>query len=335
MSETKEQGKIHVAAPTPDFANLQQCDGQLPSCSTCIAVYRTECSYDADGDHRRKGALKRDIQSLQQQNDALDVIVASLRSLPEQESIALLHSLRSDADADAIADSLRSNVRLPHSFAPQTLEADFAQQRISTPVSTPYGTPSLPPPLSRNHSGDSQNQGSSVTSAGEQPANWLRIPQDPDFIEHLLNLYHCWVHPFYAFVSWDHFVRDMGHGRTDFCSPMLVNAILAFSCHYSDRPMARTDPNDPSTAGDQFYAEAKHHADHLDQPSIPAVQALGIMSLRETSAGRDSNGYQLAGRCVRMALELGLHLSVLKNGMRPPEAEVRKVVFWAVFNLET
>ena len=99
--------------------------------------------------------------------------------------------------------------------------------------------------------------------------------------------------------------------------------------------MARTDLNNPSTAGDFYYAEARRLLDSSDKPSLTTVQALGIMSLREASAGRDSNGYQLAGRCVRMALEIGLHLSVVKDALRPAEAEMRNLVFWAVFNLET
>ncbi|EME38553.1 hypothetical protein DOTSEDRAFT_75913 [Dothistroma septosporum NZE10] len=336
VSETKGGKRRAVSsACIPCRKRKSKCDGQLPSCSTCIAVYRTECCYDADSDHRRKGALKRDIQSLQQQNDALDVIVASLRSLPEQESIALLHSLRGDSNPNALADSLRSNMRLPHSFAPQTLEADFTQQ-ASTPSSTTYERPNFPPPISREDSGDSTTFSiRSTATAVDDPAAWFRKPQDAEFVEHLLSLYHCWVQPFYCFISWDLFSQDMRRGRTDFCSAMLVNAVLSFACHYSDRSLARLDPNDSGTAGDQFYGEAKRLLDRSDKPSLPAVQALGIMALRETSAGRDSSGYQLAGRCARMALEIGLHLSVMKSGMRPNEAEARKVTFWSVFNLET
>ncbi|CAK4033896.1 Nitrogen assimilation transcription factor nit-4 [Lecanosticta acicola] len=327
------------SACIPCRKRKSKCDGQMPSCSTCIAVYRTECTYDADSDHRRKGALKRDIRSLQQQNSALDVIVASLKSLPENDSIALLHSLRGDANPDELAESLRSNVRLPASFAPQTLEADLAQSVTTQPsVANTYDNLAYRPvqPLSRHSSESSSYEPNTPsTISSEQPGSWFRTPQDPEFVEHLLDLYRCWVHPFYAFVSWDHFVHDMGRGKTDFCSAMLVNAILAFACHYSDRSQARVDPTDSGTAGDRYYAEAKRLLDMTETPSLTAVQALGIMGLRETSAGRDSNGYQLAGRCVRMALEMGLHLSVIKNGMRSPEAEVRKVSFWAVFNMET
>lgn len=260
------------------------------------------------------------------------MIVASLRSLPEAESIALLHSLRGDIIPNALAEQLRSNVRLPHSYAPQTLEADFAQQ-ITTPTSATFETPIFPPQPSRDNSGEDLSYASSLSN--EQTILWFRKPQDPEFVEHLLSLYQCWVHPFYAFVSWDLFLHDMGRGRTEYCSSLLVNAMLSFACHYSDRPLARTDPTNSDTAGDYFYAEAKHMLEQIDRPTLTTVQALGIMSLRETSAGRDSNGYQLAGRCVRMAIELGLHLSVVKNNVRSTEGEVQKLTFWAVFNLET
>lgn len=317
---------------------IWKCDGNVPSCSTCIAVYRTECSYDADSDHRRKGALKRDIQSLTAQNDSLEIILASLRSLPEHEAVSLLHSLRADADADAIANSLRSNVRLPHSFAPQTLEADFAQE-ITTPSVSTFEDEPFRASLSRADSGDSRflpHSQTSVTSAPtDKSQGWFLAHEDPDFVEHLLNLYYCWVHPFNGFVCWELFTKDRLRGGSDFCSSALVYAILALGCHYSDRPSARTDINNPSTAGELYFAEAKRLVDNVERPHLTTVQALGILSLREGSAGRDSQSYQLAGRCVRMALEMGLHLSVLKESMRTVDAEARKITFWAVFNMET
>lgn len=299
-------------------------------------MYRTECNYNADSDHRRKGVLKRDLQSLQQQNDALDVIVASLRSLPEDEAIGLLRSLRGDSNADVLAASLRTNVRLPHSYAPQTLEADFAQQ---IPQSDPTSSAIEGVPFNSASSREQSVDGGQLANGAGLPSNgsaiWFAVPQDAELVEHLLNLFFCWAHPFYHFFSRDHFLHDMGRGQTNYCSAILVNAVLAFACHYSDRPSARTEPCNPLTAGDSYFAEAIRLLNGTDKPSLTTVQALGIMSARECSHGRDSNGYQLAGRCLRMALELGLHLSVIGSGFRAAEAEVRKITFWAVFNLET
>ena len=89
------------------------------------------------------------------------------------------------------------------------------------------------------------------------------------------------------------------------------------------------------TAGDEFFAEARRQLDGMEQPSLTTVQALAIMSIREMSHGRESSGYHYAGRAVRMALELGLHLSVVSTGLQVAEIEVRKLTFWGVFCLET
>lgn len=115
---------------------------------------------------------------------------------------------------------------------------------------------------------------------------------------------------------------------------MLVNAVMAFACHYSDRPGARVDPCNSHTAGDEFFEEAKRLLDLDDRPSLTTVQALAIMSLRQASHGLDSSAYRLTGRCVRMTVELGLHLSVTMSELTTAEAEVRKITFWGVFNLE-
>ncbi|KAK5746384.1 hypothetical protein LTR17_000764 [Elasticomyces elasticus] len=307
-----------------------KCDGALPACSTCVAVYRTECSYDADSDHRRKGALKRDIQSLQQQNDALEVIVASLRSLPEDEAVSLLQNLRGESSFDVVAASLRTDVRLPHSYAPQTLEADFAQQMSQSTTVSGASTPANSFLIPQEAYTEEPQEALSLS-----PGTWFRQPQDAEFVEHLLNLHFSWVHPIYQSFPRELFLRDMGRGSTEYCSALLVNAVLALACHYSDRPAARTDPNNPSTAGDHFFQEARRLLYREERSCLTTVQALGVMATREVSQGRESNAYQYSGRCLRMAVELGLHLSVAGSEVRSAESEARKITFWAVFNLET
>lgn len=263
----------------------------------------------------------------------MDVIVASLRTLPEDEAVSLLHNLRSDTSPGQLAAVLRNNVKLPPSFASQTLEADFARQLSPSPSKSRLERKNHP--VSSTSSTDESASLSRTATPTEAPTVWFAAPQDAELVEHLLSLYFCWVHPFYQLFSRDHFLHDMGRGRTEFCSAMLVNALLSIACHYSDRPAARTIGGGSNTAGDHFFAEAKKELNTTEKPSLTVVQALGIMSIREASQGRDSNGYQYAGRCVRMALEMGLHLSVVGSAMRPPEAEVRRVTFWGVFNLET
>lgn len=74
-----------------------------------------------------------------------------------------------------------------------------------------------------------------------------------------------------------------------------------------------------------------------DSSNLTTVQALAIMGLREASCGRDSSGFQLAGRSMRMLIELGLHLSFGSAGdkLDPIEVEARKSTFWGCFVYDT
>lgn len=125
----------------------------------------------------------------------------------------------------------------------------------------------------------------------------------------MLALYFCWEYPVFATVSKEHFIPDFRKGCARYCSSLLVNALLALACHFSDHPSTRHDLNDHTTAGDAFYAEAselfKAESDHH---VLTTIQALGVMSIREASCGRISESNFLSAHAIRLAIEMGLHL---------------------------
>jgi hypothetical protein len=331
MSQTQEQGQSHshhvkLIGLLIDSI-VSQCDGGLPSCSTCMAVYRTDCSYDQDTDHRRKGALRKDIASLQNKNTALDVVINSLCALPEHEATALFHSLRRGERLDCLAETINAG----DTEKLRTLDTD-----LSGPTGTPGATFHTQAPSTRNESSRSPvdgkwNDAGSQSAVAESPSSWFRIPQDAEFVDHLLNLYFCWSHPFFCFFSKDHFLRDMSRGSTKYCSAMLVNAVLAVACQYSDRPAAR------ERAGDYFFGEAQRLAENIGAAELTSVQAIAVMAVREGSAGRDHISFRLIGRAVRLAMEMGLHLAETTAGetnLQSSEMSIRKLTFWGVFNCE-
>ncbi|KAI5236504.1 hypothetical protein E4T43_08601 [Aureobasidium subglaciale] len=317
--------KAVSSACIPCRKRKSKCDGGLPSCSTCLAVYRTDCSYDQDTDHRRKGALRKDIASLQNKNTALDVVINSLCALPEHEAIALFHSLRRGERLDSLAEAINAG----DTEKLRTLDTD-----LSGP--TPGATFHTQVPSTRNESSRSPvdgkwNDAGSQSAAAEGSSSWFRIPQDAEFVDHLLNLYFCWSHPFFCFFSKDHFLRDMSRGSTKYCSAMLVNAVLSVACQYSDRPAAR------ERAGDYFFSEAQRLSECIGASELTAVQAMAVMAVREGSAGRDHISFRLIGRAVRLAMEMGLHLADTTAGepnFRSSELDIRKLTFWGVFNCE-
>jgi hypothetical protein len=168
--------------------------------------------------------------------------------------------------------------------------------------------------------------------------SWTIVSSDIAFIEHLMALYFCWEYPTFASLSKEHFLEDFRTGESRRCSPLLVNALLALGCRFSDEPSARTDPSDRTTAGDHFFAEATRLLkDEEDCHILTTIQALGLMSIREASCGRSNESIYYSGQSIRLAVEMGLHLRLDHD--RPDEESetnhaVRSATFWGAFSLD-
>ncbi|KAM3549129.1 hypothetical protein MY1884_008879 [Beauveria asiatica] len=162
---------------------------------------------------------------------------------------------------------------------------------------------------------------------------WTSITSDVNLVHHLLALYFCWEYPTFASLSKEHFLRDFQDGRHRYCSPILINALLALGCRFSTQPKTREFPNDPYSSGDHFFKEALRLLNaETDQHSLTVIQALGIMSIREASCGRDSESWYYSGQSIRLAIEMGLHLS--REHADLDEMAVQSATFWGAFALD-
>jgi hypothetical protein len=142
--------------------------------------------------------------------------------------------------------------------------------------------------------GNALNTNPNTTDFGSSHVNF----EDQALEEHLLSLYWTWQHPFFRLFSKRLFLRDMEEARSakavtavrkKHFSPLLLNAILAHAAHSSDRPGVLSDPNDPATAGNRFFANSRRLLeDECENPSITTVQALALMGSREAGCGRDT-----------------------------------------------
>lgn len=162
---------------------------------------------------------------------------------------------------------------------------------------------------------------------------WTAITSDVRLVQHLLALYFCWEYPTFASLSKEHFLKDFKDGTRRYCSSILVNALLALGCRFSNQPNTRANSTDPATSGDHFFKESLRLF-HLetDHRSLTTIQALGIMSIREASCGRDSESWYYAGQSIRIALEMGLHMT---NGTgNDDDIAVRAATFWGAFALD-
>lgn len=226
------------------------------------------------------------------------------------------HSSRSNSHPDST-----SWVR---SGPPQTRVGSWVSDNLShlhRPSEGPYRgldqvlTPEMPPPSGL-------------------PTTWTEVSSDGGLVQHLLALYFCWEYPTFASLSKEHFLKDFHSGRPRYCSSILINALLALGCRFSTQPSTRANPDDPYSSGDHFFKEAlrlffledNHH-------SLTTIQALGIMSIREASCGRDSESWYYAGQSIRLAVEMGLH-RVSNDSGDSDEVAVQAATFWGAFALD-
>ena len=167
-----------------------------------------------------------------------------------------------------------------------------------------------------------------------RPRTWTTVTDDAFTVCHLLALYFCWEYPTFASLSKEHFLKDFATGNHRFCSPMLVNALLALACRFSSRPGTRANEADAHTSGDHYFQEALElFQKEKSRNHLTTIQALGIMAIREASCGRDGESWWYAGQSITLAIEMKLHE---KPGMGADkdESDVRAATFWGAFALD-
>lgn len=189
--------------------------------------------------------------------------------------------------------------------------------------------------------------GNEMLQQQEEPlTTWTTVTSDTEVIVHLINMYFTWHYPYFTTLSKSLFYRDFLLGkpfgtpkRTIYCSSLLVNAMLALGCHFTNSPAGWADPNDPSTKGDAFFAEAKRliiENDEYEKPKLTTIQALCLMSVREAGCGREAKGWVYSGMSFRMAQDMGLNLDAggmtnNRESMDEKEIDARRVTFWGCF----
>ncbi|KAL6917071.1 hypothetical protein FSST1_008566 [Fusarium sambucinum] len=317
-----------------------KCFGERPKCSDCINR-DLDCYYQAsDRDPR---VLERLYGEAQEKNTMYEQFCHLLRCLSERESNAILRRLRDDVDVARIIQQVTDGDLLvqakPITSNSQVKVTDSVKDRrgpLQSPILsyTKSMLPDhMPDGLPRFHGLDQVLFTSDNPEAKPPTEAWTTITNDINLVLHLLALYFCWEYPIFASLSKEHFLRDFRDGRHRYCSPLLVNALLALGCRFSTHSVTRANSKDSHSAGDQFFKESQRLFDQeTDHHSLTTIQALGIMSIREASCGRDSRSRYCAGQSIQLAFEMGLHHTPDKGDQ--DESAVQLATFWGAFSLE-
>jgi hypothetical protein len=150
---------------------------------------------------------------------------------------------------------------------------------------------------------------------------------------HLLDLFWRWQNSWHLLVPQASFLGDLHTGNMgQFCTHLLMRAILALASRYSDRTEVRTDPDDPNTAGAGFAADVNIMLEcEIKAPTICTIQATALYGLYVNSTDDESLAWLYAGTASRMAFSLGLHedcTKLVQTGVLSRQAADARDLTW-------
>lgn len=180
-----------------------------------------------------------------------------LRSRPETEVTEILHRIRAGASITDIVRHVRSGdlllqlaVRPERRYhyslgrvlnVPDFLRAASSQYTASLVYRKSFdpkwhwsSPPDLPPSaVDYGALYDAPFHVAQMVDAdidAAKPSRWTLVSSDDELLRDLLRSYFTHEYLFFPFFHKDSFLQDMIAGRRRFCSPLLVNAVLAASC---------------------------------------------------------------------------------------------------------
>ncbi|EWY81911.1 hypothetical protein FOYG_16117 [Fusarium oxysporum NRRL 32931] len=332
-----------------------RCDGERPVCLTCVRSGRSaECIYETEPAETRNQALKRKHNAADEENSNYHKLINFLRSSSAEDANDILDRLRGGARVDDLVQHVESgNLLLELSLAPQTQFRHSAGNvlnipdllrtannpyvtslvctiKFDSPSSTTYVLPTSEARALYNAPYSTARIVSSILDAC-RPSQWTTVSSNDDLLREILRCYFTSVYVFLPFFHKDYFLHDMMRGRQRFCSPLLVNSVLAAGCRACSRLPDRDQFWNPSLLQYKFLAEARRLRELCaDQSSITRIQADMVLHLEHGMNGQDKIGWSLCIAAVTSAHEMGL-FDNHPPGTSHAQKTVRTMTAWALF----
>ncbi|KAF3206936.1 hypothetical protein TWF106_000543 [Orbilia oligospora] len=166
---------------------------------------------------------------------------------------------------------------------------------------------------------------------------WTTITDDDELVSHLISSYIAWDAVAWNWFDVDIFLEGMVQKDFKYCTPLLVNCILALACHLSPRIPVRSDPHNPNSLGHRFIEEAIHlwHVE-CSQPKLTTIISGMLLCEVVSVNGKDHLGYMLFQSTVSLYHRL-FEQRESSGKLRRDEKMERALgtTVWGLFRLST
>ncbi|KAJ4077892.1 hypothetical protein NW769_015238, partial [Fusarium oxysporum] len=163
-------------------------------------------------------------------------------------------------------------------------------------------------------------------------SKWTCVTNDDQLVSELLNTYFLHQYTIYMGFHKDYFLKYLAKGRTQFCSSLLVNTLLAAACHASMRILDRAKFWSPQNLAYQFLAEARRLWEIQDgKSSLTAIQAAIVLNIIYDCDTMDKIGRSYLLQAVAMAHDLKLFQSSSDKAMSKKTQRARAFTAWCLY----
>jgi hypothetical protein len=204
--------------------------------------------------HREHSELKRKLDELQDSQSILNQIFQAIQSRPEAEAAAIFKRIREGADYESVMRHISAgDILLQLHVTPETRYRYVFPYRTQMPTSLQSPHNPYIQSLVYETAFMASDRQTSPSSADEKyraqylrpllaaeivdprldtikPSMWTNVCTDDDLMRVILRAYFLAEYHRFTFFHKDHFLEDMMRGSNQFCSPLLVNAVLALAC---------------------------------------------------------------------------------------------------------
>ncbi|CAN9446427.1 unnamed protein product [Alternaria alternata] len=164
-------------------------------------------------------------------------------------------------------------------------------------------------------------------------SKWTNAISNDVLFRKLLGNYFLYVHPLLYCFHMKYFLEDMVAGQTRFCSPLLVNAVLAAAYLTHGADPLRSQYWLPNNLGYKFLAEARRlwELETADNVRLTTIQAAIVLHLIYNMIGVDRVGSNFTRQAIAMSHELNLFKSPHHINSRKMR-NARIMLAWGLFD---